>query len=151
MEAKTGKCKVCPPDAPEQPLIAGMCNNHYWEDNRRRNALKNAGKPKKPQKPIPKKTKKKTVEDLQYRVKRIEFLGKPENKKCPITGQQTTDVHHKKGRVGFADQWARDNNISLTLDTRFWVALSRDGHRYVEDNPEWAKENGYSLSRHTKE
>lgn len=151
MRAKTGKCKVCPPETPDQPLIAGMCNNHYWEDNRRKNALKNAGKPKKPQKPIPKKSKKKTVEDLQYSVLRIEFLGKPENQKCPITGQQTTDVHHKKGRVGFADQWARDNNISLTLDTRFWVALSRDGHRYVEDNPEWAKENGYSLSRLAKD
>lgn len=151
MKAKTGKCKVCPPDAPDQPLIAGMCNNHYWEDNRRKNALKNAGKPKKQQKPIPKKSKKKQVEDLQYSVLRIEFLGKPENKICPIYGLPTTDIHHKKGRIGFADQWARDNNISLTLDTRFWVALSRKGHDYVEDNPEWAKENGYSLSRLAKE
>lgn len=148
---KIGKCKACPPNAPDQPLIGGFCNNHYWEDNRRKNAAKNANKPKKPQKPIPKKSKKKTVEDLQYNVLRIEFLGKKENQKCPITGKPTTDIHHKKGRVGYADEWARDNKVSLTLDTRYWVALSREGHKQVENNPEWAKENGYSLSRLAKE
>lgn len=71
-----------------------------------------------------------------YLKKRIEFLEKPENKICPITGTRTTDVHHKKGRVG-----------SLYLDERFWIALSRAGHKQVEENPEWAKENGYSLNR----
>jgi len=49
---------------------------------------------------------------------------------------ETTDIHHKKGRIG-----------KLYLDITFWIALSREGHCMVEENPEWAKENGYSLDR----
>lgn len=90
--------------------------------------------------PIPKVSKKRQIENAKYSVLRIEFLGKPENQICPITKQPTTDIHHKKGRVG-----------SLFLDTRYWVALSREGHKFVEENPEWAKENGYSLNRLTNE
>ena len=85
---------------------------------------------------IPQVSKKRQVQQLKYSVLRIEFLGKIENKACPITGLETTDIHHKKGRVG-----------SLYLDTKFWVALSREGHKFVEENPIWAKENGYSLNR----
>ena len=90
----------------------------------------------KKQKAIPKVSDKRKIENLKYSALRIEFLGKKENRICPITKKPTTDIHHKKGRVG-----------SLLLDTRFWVALSREGHRFVEENPIWAKENGYSLDR----
>lgn len=90
-------------------------------------------------KPIPKVSDKRKIENAKYSVLRIEFLGKPENKICPITGWPTTDIHHKKGRVG-----------DLFLDTKYWIALSREGHQHVEDNPEWAKENGYSLDRLSK-
>jgi len=85
-------------------------------------------------------SKKQAVRLLQYSADRKVFLDKPENAKCPITGWPTTDVHHKRGRIG-----------DLLLDQRYWVALSREGHDYVEDNPIWAKENGYSLDRLTKE
>lgn len=87
-------------------------------------------------KPIKQVSDKRKIENAKYLVLRIEFLGRPENQKCPITGKPTTDVHHMKGRIG-----------NLLLDTRYWVALSREGHRFVEENPEWAKENGYSLNR----
>lgn len=90
-------------------------------------------------KPISKVSDKRKIENAKYSVLRIEFLGKPENKICPITGKLTTDVHHSKGRIG-----------SLLLDTRYWIALSREAHKYVEENPEWAKENGYSLDRLSK-
>ena len=85
---------------------------------------------------IPKVSEKRKIENLKYSVLRTEFLGKKENQICPITKQPTTDIHHKKGRVG-----------SLFLDTQYWIALSREGHKFVEENPEWAKENGYSLNR----
>ena len=85
---------------------------------------------------IPQVSDKRKVLNAKYSVLRIEFLGKPENQKCPITGKPTTDVHHSKGRVG-----------NLLLDTKYWIALSREGHKFVEENPEWAKENGYSLNR----
>ncbi len=88
---------------------------------------------------IPKVSEKRKIENLKYSVLRTEFLGKKENQICPITRQPTTDIHHKKGRVG-----------SLFLDTRYWIALSREGHKFVEENPDWAKENGYSLDRLSK-
>ena len=70
------------------------------------------------------------------------FLKKPENKYCPVMQQlknkkvETTDVHHKKGKIG-----------KLLIDTKYWIALSREGHKYVEEHPNWAKENRYSLNR----
>jgi hypothetical protein len=79
---------------------------------------------------------KRKLEDIEYKRLRLEFLSKPENKICPIMKTETTDVHHQKGRIG-----------KLYLDTTFWLALSREGHRMVEENPEWAKEQGYSLNR----
>jgi hypothetical protein len=90
--------------------------------------------------PIPKVSKKRQIENAKYSVLRIEFLGKKENQICPITKKPTTDIHHKKGRVG-----------SLFLDENYWVALSREGHKFVEENPEWARKNGYSLDRLTNE
>jgi len=85
---------------------------------------------------IPKVSKKRLAEDLQYKVLREEFLAKKENSICPIMKTKATTVHHKKGRIG-----------KLYLDTRFWIGLSMEGHEMVEKNPEWAKENGYSLDR----
>lgn len=101
--------------------------------------LPNNGLAKSPKKPIQRLSGKKKKETAAYLKKRLEFLEKPENKICPITGERTTDVHHKKGRTG-----------SLFLDENHWVALSRKGHKIVEENPLWAKENGYSESRLTK-
>ncbi len=85
---------------------------------------------------IPQVSKKRKVEMLKYSVLRTEFLAKKENQICPITKQPTTDIHHKRGRVG-----------SLYLDTKHWIALSREGHKFVEENPEWSKQNGYSENR----
>ncbi len=89
-----------------------------------------------PKKPLNKISDKRKIDNLKYLAQRIVFLGKKENQICPITKTPTTDVHHKKGRVG-----------SLYLDETHWVALSREGHKFVEEHPEWSKENGYSLNR----
>ena len=101
-----------------------------------RNKVKTPNLKLKPLYKIPKVSKKRQVENLQYLVLRTEFLAKKENQICPITNKPTTDIHHQKGRIG-----------KLLLDTRFWIALSREGHKFVEENPEWAKEAGYSLNR----
>lgn len=72
--------------------------------------------------------------------------------RCPIYDVPITmesDVHHKKGRgEGFADQWAKDNGINITIDPRYFLAVSRLGHQIIEAHPKWAKERGYSLTRH---
>lgn len=93
-------------------------------------------------KAIKKVSAKREQENKIYAQLRKVFLSKPENKFCPVIKQLknidviATTIHHKKGRIG-----------NLLLDTNFWVALSMEGHEYVEKNPTWAKENGYSLNR----
>lgn len=101
-------------------------------------------KPKKTVK-IKKLSDKKMKQNLQYLADRVIFLGKPENRVCPVTGKHTTEIHHVRKRRGYADEYARLNNIPLLLDQRFWLAVSREGHQKIEDNPEWAYEMGYSI------
>ena len=136
IKPKEGVCVCCE----RKRLIYSkkMCQSCYWSDNKK----KNEGKQKtiKEFKPIPKISQKRKIENAKYIVLRIEFLGKKENSICPVTGEKTTEIHHKKGRVG-----------SLFLDVRYWLAVSREGHKKIEENPEWAKKEGYSLSRLSKE
>jgi len=148
ISAKPKNCRVCgKPFIPIRSTLEPVCANYecrtefalrYTEKQREKKAKIERKKPieKKQSSPISKVSKKRKIEQLQYSVLRTEFLSKKENQICPITKKQTTDIHHKKGRIG-----------DLLLDTKYWVALSREGHKYVEDNPIWAKENGYSLSR----
>lgn len=138
MKNKKGFCIDCPEGSEEKFLIAKRCEIHYWKHRKKINTEKTKSKPIK--KAIPKISKKKQIENLKYQVLRTEFLGKKENEICPITNKKTTEIHHKKGRVG-----------SLFLDVRYWLAVSREGHRMIEENPEWAKKEGYSLSRLSKE
>lgn len=132
IKAKEGVCVCCK----RKRLIYSkkMCQSCYWSDNKK----KNEGKQKtiKEFKPIPKISQKRKIENAKYIVLRIEFLGKKENSICPVTGEKTTEIHHKKGRVG-----------SLFLNTKFWLGVSRKGHLKIENNPEWAKENGFSENR----
>lgn len=144
---KIGQCIDCPPGTPDQPIIKNRCKKMHYKRHRAEVNYSKSSKEIKIRKPIPKVSKKRAIENAKYTVKRLEFLGKPENRICPVTGQEATDVHHKMGRVGFADQWARINNIPLLLDVRFWLAVSREGHNKIEMNPEWAKEKGYSQNR----
>ena len=102
---------------------------------------------KKPQKPIRKVSEKQKKLNKEYSKLRLEFLSLPENQICPITKLPTTDVHHKKGRKGYADDWARENNIPLIIDVRFFIGVSREGHNKIEDNPDWSYQNGYSIRR----
>ena len=85
-------------------------------------------------------SKKRQAQEKIYSQLRKAFLSKEENKTCIITGEPTTEIHHMKGRIG-----------DLLTNTKYWIALSRDGHIFVEQNPEWAKKNGYSLSRLSKD
>jgi len=69
-------------------------------------------------------------------------------KRCAVRPHlPATDIHHKKGRVGYADQWARDNDVPLLIDERHWLPVSRVGHMQIEENPVWARKMGYSENR----
>lgn len=49
---------------------------------------------------------------------------------------QSTEVHHKKGRVG-----------KNYLDVHTFLALCSNCHRWIETHPESSKEHGYSIDR----
>jgi len=50
---------------------------------------------------------------------------------CPVTGGEVNQIHHRNGRLG-----------SLLMDKRFWIPVSREGHRKIHDAPDWARANG---------
>jgi len=63
---------------------------------------------------------------------------KKDNPVCQVRGcdNPTTDVHHKKGKIG-----------TLLCDVRHFLASCRGCHSMIEENPVWAKEQGYSEDR----
>ena len=130
IKQKIGKCSECDSSAPEQPLIAGKCQRHYWQF-RSKQWKKSEPKEKKP---IPRRSKKKIIEDLQYSVLRKEFLEKPENKICKINGMPTTEIHHK---------YCGKDRAKYYLDTSTWLAVNRDSHNFIHDNPKKSRELGF--------
>ena len=95
-----------------------------------------------PSQPIAKVSAKQSKALNQYAKIRQKFLL---GKWCAYHGKPClpTDIHHAMGRVGFAD----DQEIPLLLDVRYFIPLCREAHKYIEENPKFAKENGYSESR----
>lgn len=99
---------------------------------------------------IPKISEKQKAKLAEYYKVRADFLNSLKDPFCPVyPDKYVTDVHHKKGREGFADDWARRNNIPLLIDVRYFLAVSRSGHEYIEQHPIWAKEKGFSEDRLT--
>lgn len=104
-------------------------------------------KPKEKPKPIPKVSKKQSVLNSKYSVLRIQYLSKPENKFCFVEncGKLATTIEHRMGRKGFADDWARDNNVPLTIDERFFAPCCQDHNLEFERNHHLSKK--YQLSK----
>lgn len=49
--------------------------------------------------------------------------------KCAVfPWKGATDIHHQRGRLS-----------KLLMDQRWWVPVSRDGHRKIHDQPDWAR------------
>lgn len=102
-------------------------------------ALKMGDTPKRiksPVKRIKSVSTKKLSELAEYRKVRDAYLKA--NKICehPDCKSPSEDLHHAKGRVG-----------ALLTDVRYFKALCRKCHRWVEENPDQAKALGMSLSR----
>jgi hypothetical protein len=105
-------------------------------------------KPEKREKPKPSylkpKSAKQSADDRKYAEAAKEFIR---GKYCPVTWQPATEVHHMKGRQGYGDRWAKENDIRLIHDQRYWLPVSREGHQRIENKPSWAKQQGYTLTR----
>lgn len=77
---------------------------------------------------------KRKAENEAYSLLRKVFLNKPENKICPISKQPTVEVHHT---------YCGKDRAKYYLDVSTWLAVSRDGHNWIHDNPKEARELGY--------
>jgi len=104
-------------------------------------------KPKKSFKPI---SDKKAYRLSIYRPLRDTYLK--EHPVCEVHDceRATTNLHHKKGREHniFDDDWARDNDIPLLYDVRYFMACCDLCHpKRIHENPEWAYKHGYLISR----
>lgn len=115
-------------------LLPTERNGHTATCNfQRRKAERNALKDKKKY-VILKQSKKRKADNSEYMKLKAEFMI---GKVCPIYPHlPVKDIHHTKGRTG-----------DLLMNTDYWLAVSRKGHIKIELNPQWARENGYSLER----
>lgn len=88
---------------------------------------------------IRRRSKKRAKQEREYLKLRDWYLSRQPT--CEVKGCncQSTEIHHKKGRVG-----------DLLTDIRFFLAVCWVCHVYIETQPLWAKERGYSLSRLSK-
>jgi hypothetical protein len=77
-----------------------------------------------------------------------EYLKKRREQKLGIV---TMEVVKKITKIKPRSKKMDKNMVicKLLLDQRFWLAVSRKGHKAIEQNPEWAKKMGFSESRLT--
>lgn len=81
---------------------------------------------------------KRASEYEEYYPLRNDYLKKHPRCECGC-GRRSTEVHHKKGKIG-----------KLLCEVKFFMAVARFCHEKINNNPEWAMEMGYSLSRLSK-
>lgn len=134
------KCKHCGEEfqkiRPLDMFCSPGCAVAYKKDKQ---ALK-ADKPNKPvkRKPIAPVSEKRLEQLAEYRKLRKEFLSRYENKFCPVMKHifgrdvHTTEIHHVNGR----------ENERLN-DVEFWLAVSREGHRWIHEHPKESRELGW--------
>lgn len=136
MKSKTGYCIQCGNTEPK-PIIKNLCQYHYWLSKRGSVKIK-VNKPVK----INRLSKKRAMEYKGYSIVRKEYLDKNPYCEARIPGCtiQASEVHHKAGKIG----------AKLT-DVSNFLAVCRSCHDKIEANPDFAKEEGFSLSRLNKD
>ncbi len=85
---------------------------------------------------IPFETEKREKQNKEYKEKRKKFLAK--NPVCQVKGckKKALEIHHKFGRV--------EEDL---VDESGFLGCCKAHHREIELNPEWAKKEGYSITR----
>jgi hypothetical protein len=79
---------------------------------------------------------KRAGEEREYLRRREKYLlMHPE---CECCGGEATELHHKAGRIG-----------KLLINVMYFMAVCRECHVWIEQNPLEAKEQGYSINRLT--
>lgn len=95
--------------------------------------------------PIKKVSDKRKVLNREYEKIRIEVLSDAKFK-CFIDGctNVANTIEHLMKRKGFADEWAKENNIPLLIDKRYLRACCLAHNGELETNPELSKKYQYS-------
>lgn len=90
---------------------------------------------------------KRKIQNRRYVINRSKFLEKPENQICFVDGckAKANTIEHQKGRQGYADDYAREKEIILLLDERFWKPCCLHHNLEFERNAELSKK--YQLSK----
>ena len=111
---------------------------HIWKSHKKDKYCKECWYTIEKPKSISPVSKKRQVEMDEYSKKRLAFLALHTNCQAKLVGctGKSTDVHHKAGRIS-------DNYLNMTR----WIAVCRDCHTWIEENPKEAKELGFSESR----
>jgi hypothetical protein len=84
-------------------------------------------------------SKKRRAVNADYSERRDIFLGLHDCCQVENCTNESAHIHHLKGRDG-----------ANLLDETTWLACCPICHRRIHDNPAWAYEKGYLISRHTK-
>jgi hypothetical protein len=118
------------PDCDYPHFAKGFCKFHQWKRPK-----KDAWLHKRKRKEINRISGKRKKEMAIYRRKRDVFMKKHEV--CEVCkNAKPTDLHHRKGRSG-----------KMIYKERYFLAVCRPCHTKIENNPIWAKKNGYSVDR----
>ncbi len=109
---------------------------------------KKSGEGSKKKKNIAPVSDKKLEELAMYRPIRDEYLSA--HKECEVDdcNRRSTNLHHKMGRSGYADEESRFKGIKLLWDVRYFMACCHICHPFRihhEANDGWARKNGYIL------
>lgn len=126
--------KICKKNECSNPVFGGgYCN---WHQGYREDKKQSTVKPRKPIAPI---SKNRSQGLAKYRKARDKYMTN--HPKCEVFGcnKLANDLHHKRGRIG-----------SLLWDPKFFMAVCRSHHNEIEENPEWAYKNNYSVKRTVK-
>ena len=106
--------------------------------------LLNKSKPYKKNKQIKQRSTKLAKETLKYNKLRKAFLSLSENEFCSVAkivlkeNRVATEVHHKAGRKG-----------KLLCYVPYFLAVSREGHNWIDNNPTEAYKLGFLIKPST--
>lgn len=124
------------------------CNNYVWGKGycKYHQYLRTDKKQKSIKKSYIRPMSEKMEEDYKiYRPLMDEYMS--EHKTCEVFGccRPSNDLHHKKGRTGYADDWARSEGVKLLWDVRWFMAVCRICHNRFDEDPNWARKNEYLI------
>lgn len=135
---KLKKCKECGTEFKQFNSLNSYCSPGCKSKNTIQKSKNNYS--------IPKVSEKRKELNKVYEKVRIEVLTEAKFK-CFIDGCKNVanTIEHSAGRIGYYDDWARENNIPLIIDKRFLKACCLFHNGELENNPELSKK--YQLSK----